>query len=353
MIHDLDPSSKLRSELGACFLPGIYDALSGVNLGPFCFFVLAASDFPLSDFDYPSEPVSEDGELVAEATPKPQPAKIEVPSLQGKFALVTGGGWNIGRAIALALARAGAKVMISSRNKLNLEETCSLAHKEDLDVRMVQADLTDPEDVERVFRCTRDAFGQVDILVNMAGGFGAGQPLVETDPKEWLEVVLRNFYTTYLCCREVLSEMMSRKQGDILTCAGGGAFFPLLGTFATAYASAKAAVCRFTDQLYAEVLGTPGIRINCIEPGLTLSPRDLLRIAEEEKQMGHPHPTRELNHDPEDGAKLALFLLSPAAKALNGRILSVDEDWWRYPSKVAYIAQTDLYRLRRTFETEA
>jgi len=308
----------------------------------------------LSEQEYPDEATErEDGSSCATwLEPRPQRNPHGTADLSGKVALVTGGGWNIGRAVALKLAQAGARVVISSRNRTNLEETVAFARERRLRVRHLVCDLTIPSEVDRLFEDIERNEGRVEVLACLAGGFGAGQPLPETNPKEWLDVLLRNFYSTYLCCRAALPGMLAGKKGDILTCAGGGAFFPMVGVHATAYASAKAAVCRFTDQLYAEVLDVPGIRVNCMEPGLTWSPKDLERIKAEEEATGQPHPLRERNHDPEDGAELALFLLSPAARPLNGRILSVDEDWWQDPERVAYVARTDLYRLRRTFEAE-
>ncbi len=294
----------------------------------------------------------ENGEHVgggAGATPQLKPVPVEVDTLKGRVALVTGGGWNIGRAIALRLARDGATVIIASRNRDNLSETVEYARQRDLDLRSHVCDLTDPQGVEGLFRDIWASEGRVDILACLAGGFGAGAALPDTDPREWMGVFARNVYTTYLCCRKALPGMLERKRGDILTCAGGGAFFPMVGVHATAYASAKAAICRFTDQLYAENMEVPDLRINCIEPGMTLSPIDLERIEEEEKASGRPHPAREMNHSPEDGAELARFLLSPAAKILNGRILSVDEDWWRDPVAVQQVGKGDLYRLRRNY----
>lgn len=294
-------------------------------------------------------------------TPPPAAAKVERPTpqlevqpeapglLSGRIAIVTGGGWNIGRAVALAFARAGARVVVTSRTLANLQETCTLAAQEDLEVRAVPADLRDPDQVHDVFTDVENNEGAVDLLACLAGGLGAAAPCAETDPVEWLDVVTRNLYSTYLCCRRALPQMLTRERGDILTCAGGGAFFPMIDAHATAYASAKAAICRFTDQLYAEHLNSRGLRINCIEPGMTLSPRDLAAIEEEERRTGTVHPAREHNHAPEDGAELAMFLLGPDSVALNGRILSVDEDWWRDPDKVREVAAGDLYRLRRTF----
>lgn len=269
--------------------------------------------------------------------------------LVGQVAIVSGGGWNIGRAIAMRFARAGARVIVTSRNRANLEETVALATREDLYMRCVVADLIEPSDVASMLADVLKTENDIDILACMAGGFGANQALESTDPQEWLDVVMRNLYSTYLCCRAVLPKFLAKEKGNILTCAGGGAFFPMIGVNSTAYATAKAGICRFTDQLYAELMDKPGIRVNCLEPGMTWSPKDLERVEADEKAMGRPHPLRERNHPPEDGAELAYFLLSEEAKALNGRLLSVDEDWWRNPEQVKRVADSDLYRLRRTF----
>ncbi|MEZ5988565.1 MAG: SDR family oxidoreductase [Planctomycetota bacterium] len=281
--------------------------------------------------------------------PKPQAAPVEPDLHKGKVAIVTGGGWNIGRAVALALAARGARVIISSRNQDHLDDTARAAQAQDLYVRPHRADLSVPEEVDALVVDVVGEEGKPDILCCLAGGFGCGQPVQQSDPAEWLAVVTRNLFTTYLCARAVLPHMLERQRGDILTCAGGGAFFPMVGVHATAYASAKAAICRFTDQLFVEVMHVPGIRVNCIEPGMTWSPRDIARIEAEEEATGRPHPLREMNHPPGDGAALACFLLSPEARSLNGRILSVDEDWWKDPDKVRQVAESDLYRLRRTF----
>lgn len=295
------------------------------------------------------EPGEESSASLGVESPQPAPARSSRPDLSGRVAVVTGGGWNIGRAVALAIGRAGARVIVTSRQLENLERTVELGRREALEMRCFAADLTDPRAVEELFADVRGREGPVDVLACLAGGFGAAQPLPETDPGEWLAVLLRNLYATYLCCRAALPGMLERRRGDILTCAGGGAFFPMVDAHATAYGSAKAAVCRFTDQLYAEHMKTPGLRINCIEPGLTLNSDELKRIEDEERRTGRVHPAREHNHDPAACAELALFLLSPAARGINGRILSVDDDWWRDPDRVNRILPTDFYRLRRTF----
>jgi len=297
----------------------------------------------------PQEQFDDSTEAITKLVPKPEPQQMEIGDQSDKVAVVTGGGWNIGRAIALRIARAGARVVICSRNEEHLAQTCEVARTLELDVRHIAADLTNKLQAQRVFDEILREEGRVDILACLAGGFGCGTPIHECDPDDWLDVVLRNLYSTFLCCRAVMPGMLERRKGDILTCAGGGAFFPMVGVNATAYASAKAGICRFTDQLYAEVMDVPGIRINCMEPGMTLNCEDLKRIEEEEAATGRPHPLREMNHSPEDAAELAAFLLGPASRELNGRIFAVDEEWWRDPDKVKAVAPTDLYRLRRSF----
>ena len=132
-----------------------------------------------------------------------------------------------------------------------------------------------------------------------------------------------------------------------MTCSGGGAWFPLLGAHATAYASAKAGVCRFTDQLAVELMDT-GIRVNCLQPGLTWTAERLREVEEEERRTGRPHPERALNHPPEDAAELAAWLASDESAPLTGRLVSVDDDWWRDPAQVqAVCASLHSYCLRR------
>ncbi|HMQ23459.1 MAG TPA: SDR family NAD(P)-dependent oxidoreductase, partial [Planctomycetota bacterium] len=120
-------------------------------------------------------------------------------SLQGRIAIVTGGGWNIGRAVALAFARAGARVTVASRSLQNLQETCAIAADEGLSMRPFAADLEDPDQVAALFGDVEAEVGPVDLLACLAGGLGATQPCAETNPREWLSVVTRNLFTTYLC----------------------------------------------------------------------------------------------------------------------------------------------------------
>jgi NAD(P)-dependent dehydrogenase (short-subunit alcohol dehydrogenase family) len=271
--------------------------------------------------------------------------------LKDQVAIITGGGWNIGRAIALAFARAGAKVVVASRRADKLEEVVKTIRSEGSgEVLAVPTDVTRLEDVENLVQATVDAFGTVDILVTAAGGGGAYAPIDEVSPEEWYEVHMKNLHGTFHAARCVLPIFKKKNRGVILTFSGGGAYFPMLGHNLVGYATVKAAVCRFTDQLQAELLET-GIRVNCIEPGMVWSPDRLVEVEAEEARTGQPHPDRKHNRPPEEAAELALFLASGAGAPIRGRLLAVSDTWWRDPDRVREVEKTiHLYRLRRVEE---
>ena len=270
--------------------------------------------------------------------------------LQDQVAVVTGGGWNIGRAVALEFSRAGAKVVVASRREDNLEEVVKTIEASGGEALAVPTDVTRLTDVENLVKAAVAAFGTVDILAAAAGGGGAHAPIDQVTPEEWYAVHMKNLHGTFHSARCVLPILREKDRGIILTFAGGGAFFPMLGHHLTAYATAKAAICRFTDQLQAELLET-GIRVNCIEPGMVWSPDRLCEVETEESHTGKPHPDRVFNRSPEDAAELALFLASEAGAALRGRVLSVGDTWWRIPDRVRAVEETvHLYRLRRVDE---
>ena len=260
--------------------------------------------------------------------------------LEGRVAIVTGGGWNIGRAIAERFARAGAAVAICGRRAELLEETAAAIRERGGRVLAFAGDATRRADMEELVRRTREAFGTLDVVAAIAGGGGGHEPLDAIDPDRWEDVVRINLFGTFHVFRAALPVLRAKNRGALLTCSGGGAWFPTLGVPSTAYASAKAALCRLTDQLASELLDT-GIRVNCLQPGMVWSRHDLVAVEAEERRTGRPHPGRAGNHPPEDAAELALFLVSDASAPLTGRIVSVDESWWRDPARVRAVAASD------------
>ena len=271
----------------------------------------------------------------------------ESARFRGRVAIVTGGGWNIGRAISERLAREGARVSVCGRREEPLHETVEAIRSAGGEALAVRADATSAEDVAELVARTEEAFGPVDALAAIAGGGGGYEAIDAIEPDLFEHILRINVLGTFHAVRAVLPRMREHGRGTLLTCSGGGAWFPLLGVPLTAYATAKAGICRLTDQLAAELLETP-IRVNCLQPGLVWSPERLREIEEEERRTGEPHPERAHNHPPEEAAELAAFLLSEESAPLTGRLVSVDDDWWRDRAKVEAVASSlHAYCLRR------
>ena len=271
----------------------------------------------------------------------------DTQSMLGRSAVVTGGGYNIGRAVALQLAQEGARVTVFGRRRAPLDETVAAIEAAGGDALAVAGDVCVAEDCARLAEAAQARFGPVDALAAIAGGSGAERAVDEVDPAAWAEVVAVNLVGTFHAARAVLPQMKARGGGAIVTTCGGGSWFPVVGAHATAYAAAKAGVCRFTDQLAVEVMGH-GVRVNCLQPGQVWSPEKLRQVEAEEQRNGAPDPGRAANHPPEHAAELAAFLLSDASAPLTGRIASVDEDWWRDPAQVQAVSQSlHAYCLRR------
>ncbi len=267
--------------------------------------------------------------------------------MQGKVAIVTGGGWNIGRAVAVWLAREGAAVAVFGRRQELLDETVQIIESHGGRGLAVAGDVTVLADCERLAEQTRRTLGPVDCLAAIAGGGGGYQELDAIDPQLWAQIIQLNLVGTFHSVRAVLPEMRQRRRGTIVTACGGGGWFPTLELPMTAYATAKAGICRFTDQLAVELLQT-GIRVNCMQPGQVWGPDKVAQVAVEEQRNGQPHPGRADNHPPEHAAELTAFLLSDESAPLTGRIASVDEDWWRDRAQVEAVCQSlHAYCLRR------
>ncbi len=183
--------------------------------------------------------------------------------LENKVALVTGSGRGIGRAIALAFARAGADVALISRTRTELDVVAGEVHQLGRRAMPVIADVADPDDVNRMVADTLAGLGQIDILVNNAAVAGP-KPVIDLSLEEWNRFINVNLTGVFLCSRAVLSHMIDRRQGNIISIASGSGFRGAPGN--AAYSAAKAGVVIFTYSLAGEVRDL-GIRANVISPG--------------------------------------------------------------------------------------
>jgi 2-dehydro-3-deoxy-L-rhamnonate dehydrogenase (NAD+) len=182
--------------------------------------------------------------------------------LEGRRAVVTGGGQGIGRAIAERLLASGAAVALWDRDRPLVEATRDALARQG-DVLAVAVDVTDLAVVEAAVAETTEGLGGIDILVNNAGIAGPNHPLWEYPPDAWREVIEIDLNAVFYCCRAVVPQMIVQNYGRICNVASiaGKEGNPS----ASAYAAAKAGVIALTKALGKE-LATHDIAVNCITP---------------------------------------------------------------------------------------
>jgi 3-oxoacyl-[acyl-carrier protein] reductase len=240
--------------------------------------------------------------------------------VEGRVALVTGGGRGIGRAIAARLAKGSAKVAISYRaNDAAAEETANLVRAAGAECELFKGDVATPKDVEVLVNGIGEAFGPVEILVNNAGTT-RDNILLRMKDAEFDEVLATNLKGTYLCTRAVLRGMVRARWGRIVNVSS---VVGLLGNAGQAnYAASKAGIIGFTKSVAREVAGR-GITANAVAPGyveteLTGSLPESIK----EQILGQVPVGRfgEL----EEVAEVVAFLASDSAAYITGQTIAVD-----------------------------
>ena len=232
--------------------------------------------------------------------------------LQGKRAIVTGGGSGIGRATCRRFAADGAAVVVADLLGERAEEVAA-----EIGGTPVQADVTVAADVARMV----EAAGRVDVLVNNAGG-GFADDVLEISEEEWDTDLVVNLKSAFLCSKAVLPGMIDQGSGVILNISSvnGMAFFAN-----EPYSAAKAGLINLTRSM-AVRYGRHGIRVVAIAPGTIRSPLWQERVDKEPaifERLVRWYPLRRVG-EPEDVANAAAFLVSDDAAWISGEVLRVD-----------------------------
>jgi 3-oxoacyl-[acyl-carrier protein] reductase len=240
--------------------------------------------------------------------------------VEGRVALVTGGGRGIGRAIAVRLAREGARVAISYRsNDAAAEETVELVRKAGVECETFKGDVASLEDVEALMKGVGEAFGAVEILVNNAGTT-RDNILLRMKDAEFDEVLATNLKGTYLCTRAALRGMVRARWGRIVNISS---VVGLLGNAGQAnYAASKAGIIGFTKSVAREVAGR-GITANAVAPGYVET--ELTGVLPEniKEQILGQVPMGRLG-EPEEIAEVVTFLAGERAAYVTGQTIAVD-----------------------------
>jgi len=238
--------------------------------------------------------------------------------LEGKVAIVTGGGRGIGRAIARGYAAEGAKVAVAARTQEQVEAVAEEIRRRGGEAIAVPTDVTQEEQVEALVQRTVETWGPVNILVNDAGVNPRG-PFLETAPEEWRQAFEVNVMGIVLCCRAVLPLMMENGGGHIINIGSG---MGLVGhANQSAYCASKAAVQALTQAL-AEEMWPYNILVNVLIPGPVKT--ELSRPVWEPSGGGQDarFPSERWK-EPEEGVPAAIFLATQPPTGMTGQTLNL------------------------------
>jgi 3-oxoacyl-[acyl-carrier protein] reductase len=244
--------------------------------------------------------------------------------LQNRVAIITGGGRGLGRSIALAFGKEGAKIVVAARTQEEIEHVAEELRSLRKDAIAIATDVSSEDQVNQMVKRAWEAYGTIDILVNNAGARGPIAPIHEISLAEWEQTLRVNLTAAFLCTKAVLPVMIKKRGGKIINVATTMTPRPNL----TPYMVAKAGLIHLTKQLSRE-LKEYNIQVNAIHPGvMDTQMQEEIRKAgakaigtdmfERLKEEGILHP-------PSEPAKLVLFLASRAADGITGEYLSFDD----------------------------
>jgi 2-hydroxycyclohexanecarboxyl-CoA dehydrogenase len=243
-------------------------------------------------------------------------------ALDGRLAVVTGGGRGIGAAITAALAEAGADVAVWDLDRRNARDLASSVARE-RGVRAVglEVDVSDTGAIDRATQQVEDELGTVDVLVNNAGIDAVG-PFLDSDEVSWNRIIAVNLKGTIACCHRLLRGMVNRGRGRVVNIGSDAGKVGSSGE--AVYSATKGGVIALTKALAREV-ASRGVTVNCVCPGPTQTAL-LDQLAEASPKLhdslARAIPLRRVAH-PTDITPAVVFLASDESAYITGQALSV------------------------------
>lgn len=244
--------------------------------------------------------------------------------LHGEVAIVTGGAQGLGREMSLALAEAGASVVVADMNLEKAKDVAQEIEKLGVQSLAVQVDVTQKDQVEAMVQKTIDVFGKIDILVASAG-VGQWVKSEEMSLEDWNRVISINLTGLFLCCQAVGREMIKRRKGSIITISSMSGIVANVPQPQSHYNASKGAVIMLTKSLAME-WAPYNVRVNTIAPGYmqTKLVEDLLvQYPEYAKLWRELTPMKRLGK-PEEIKGPCVFLASNASSYMTGSVLVMD-----------------------------
>lgn len=246
--------------------------------------------------------------------------------LDGKRLFITGGSRGLGREMALAIADAGADVILVGRDKVSLEKTAADIRGYGRQAWPIQADMGVPEECERVCWTALDQLGPIDILINNVGGRRVNIPTQEMPLETWRQMMDLNLTNTFICTKLIGGAMVGRgKGGRVINIASINSLVANRGIAGRHYETAKAAVLQFTRATAAD-WAPYGVTVNAILPGGFMTEPVIQRAKESPEiiQIFKAQiPMGELAK-PEELGPLAVYLASDASRYMTGAAVVID-----------------------------
>ena len=242
--------------------------------------------------------------------------------LEGKRVFLTGGAKGIGRAAAVLFAAEGARVAIADIDEEGGAETAALANAEGGEAVFLTADVTQGDAVAAAVGAAAERFGGLDVLYNNAGGATpADGPVTEASEEEFRRAIGLDLFGTFLVCKHGLPRLIAAGGGAVVNTASSVALNGLPGR--DCYTAAKGGVAALTRSMAVEY-GPQGVRVNALAPGTVRTARVIAMLERDAAVRGMAARHLVGLIEPEDVARLALYLASDESARTTGQVIAVD-----------------------------